>query len=708
MQPPDFIHLLANSKAEFYRYKNKVVDTTTDPTPLDHAPDGWQSMSIKWERNLDVLGIFRSFTTPLKFVKSAARIIRSRLYTAFTEDRIYLIINWLDKSFGGGWINRLFFYGELDLSQVKDGDYEIEVNIMEGDLIKLYNANKATQYEVPIKGPLVRMDGLNLKETANFSMVDGLEIAKSFYGTNWFAPIAFINIEGQSTGVTFQTQNIKNVSGLSFPDKIADSETLTDVDADILTPIPITYAGTIKFKCTENDPGLGFRMRFLTSAQTLVNQNDFEIFNIGPAAGNSYSFSFSKTIIGHLSDKVHLEGIYFGGASGAVDIKIEFLEGSDITATFFNKYKTTFVPSARPAQVAQALLDKMTGGGYTFKSNYLNNVWENLVVTSGDGLRNLSGAVIKTSLNSFIKSYNVPGNIEAHIEGRNFVIEPKANAFGQTLVCALGEAEKNTFELSIAQDFQYNTLQLGYPTSEDTTYESINGRGAFNSLSSFTSAVTREAKQLQIVSDYIASCGEIELIRINLTGKNTTDSNTDNNTYFIHIEKVSAGTTPIGIVDTPYFNLLRVAYDSITGVISPESVFNVEISPMRCLFAHGNYLRSIFYFVQGTKLVFQTSEKNSQMVTTKGAVVISEASDVAIAALAAPLFIPLQLASKNVMPREIVNVMRNTPMQTFSAIKNGITYYGYPMSISIQPATRPSQETILLCNPITDLTQFIR
>src|SRR5215467_9629295 len=133
-QPKNSLYFLQNAAGLFYSVVNRVVSTTGTPTPLPTHPDGWQDASIKFTREFKYFGVLRTFSTPLKFVKEAARIIRDRVWNtaAAFEDRLFLVITMLDKTFGGGWIYQPFYRGELDLSQVNDQDFYVECNVLEG------------------------------------------------------------------------------------------------------------------------------------------------------------------------------------------------------------------------------------------------------------------------------------------------------------------------------------------------------------------------------------------------------------------------------------------------------------------------------------------------------------------------------------------------------------------------------------------------
>jgi len=713
-QPKDWLYCLTDEQGRSYYVENGIVQAPiSTPTPLTITPDGWQDKSIKYSRNISGLGLWRTFTTPLKYVKEAALIVRDQIYRYGTERKLYQVIHQLDKKFTGGWVHRFFYKGELDLTQVEDSDNAVSVNIMEGDLIKLFKANENTTYELDIDVPnavFVKMDGLDLQQKGSYIIPSGVEVKKSVYGTNFFFPVSFVNSEGQSSGVNFVSQELQDVSGTSFDDKKNLDNKIANTDVFNTNPVQVTIKGNIRFKCTVNDPGLGFRARFLTSTQTLANQNAYQIFFLGPTAGNSYDVPVNLTINLQPDEKLHLEGIYFGGVTGAIDIGIEFLD-CNLSFSFINRYRTTYIKGLRLAYIAQKLLDKITGGGYSFVSNYLTTEWENLLITCGDAIRAYDGAgnlitgfkppKLKIAWSDFFDSINVPANICQGIRNQQVFIEKKENVFQPTIQQSMGEV--TDLRITTAKDFQYNVVKIGYP---DTDTEGVNGKDEFNVTQTYTSPITRVNKALELISKVIASMYEVELTRINLDGKTTTDDNNDSKAFFIHVER----TATIGTGNEPatYYKLLRNTYTSISGLLSPSTAFNLELHPELCLKRHGNYLRGVFYWQDSKDLVFQTSNKNGNVVVMQGSATYIGNKNIRIGTLAVtPLFIPLTFKYKSPMPDGFIATMDAGPDGTFSFTYNGDTYYGFPMDVGIQPANRPAQESTLLCSPQTDLTKLI-
>ncbi len=689
MQPKDELYFLTDDQGRSFRYNNGIVSTVSTPTPVAVGPDGWQEKSIKYTRNTKYSLLFRSFTTPLKFVKDAAIIVRNQLYRFGTESKLYLLIHRLDKSFLGGWVHRLFYKGELDLTQADDEDTSISVNIMEGDLVKLFKANENTEYEIDIDVPdavTVKMDGHYLNEKQNFLIPGGI----SFTG-NHIPYISFINKEGNAFGVAPYTVNGK--SGTPNVTTSPDFFLAATIES---IGFQNTLSGSVTFSTFNNGGPFSYTLNLQYSSGLIVQLATIS----GTATGQMYTLPFNYNI-----DILDGEEYFMYAISAGTPINYE---DSTFFLKFRSRFKTTFIKALRPAYVAQKLLDKITGGGYAFSSTYLTAVWGNLLVTGGDAIRgftadptiNYPGPKLRLSWNDFFDSYNVPANICAGIRDQVLFIEEKAKAFQTTLIKAMGESVD--LHVLPAKDYQYNTLNIGYP---NTQTEDVNGRDEFNVTQSYTSPVTKVSKKLDITSKIIASMYEIELTRINLEGKNTTDNDNDNKSFFLHVDK----TATAGGLGEPasYYKLLRNTYDSVTGMLNPDTAFNIELHPELCLYRHGDYLRSVFYWNEAGYLVFQKSDKNGNVNIVKDGETYVGNKNINIGTLAAPLFIPLEFRFESPMPLDIIDIMEAGPDGSFSFTYNGDTYYGFPMEVSIQPANRPAQDTTLLCSPQTDITKLI-
>lgn len=710
-QPKDWLDFILDDQGRSYYYENGMVGVQSVPRWLKVGPDKWQDRTIKWARNGSYHELFRNFTTPYNYVKDGMRIIRDQLINGGTERRLYHATFKLDKSFGGGWQHKLFYKSEIDLTRFHGEDYSVSVNMMEGGLTKLISANENTQYELDIDVPearIIKHDGIELKQNASMVVLDtGL----SDQNGNHSVPLQLIGDETINLSIKgVDRVQLGGSSGSDQNNKLVD-DGLWFYRASTGQPVSVEWDFNMTAELAPGIPPnpavrLFFSLRNLRDDGSLVSSTLLNEF-VGPTNVYRKNHFVGSTTISGIEPGTGLYlfmGINIIGDSGdrAVFFTYDTVEPFKFNITnAAYRHRTTYPKGLPPMYVGQKLLDKMTGGGYQLTSNYISTEWNNLLITSGDALRGIAGAKLKTTWREFYESYNSVCNLSGGVRNQAFTIERKANAYQQSVQLSLNEV--SGFDDDVAYDYLYNAFKFGYP---NTDTRDVNGRDEFNVTVNYTTQVTRVSKTLDLVSKYWASMYEIENIRINLDGKTTTDGQNDNTVFFLHTE----ATPTAGVGDEPptYYKLLRNIYDSVTGLISPSTAYNIELHPELCMCRHGNWLHSILWKMDGTDIVRETSDKNDRVVIIKNGQTYIGNKNTRIGTLDPALFVPILFRAEGIMPANTISVLENNPNGAFSFIYKGATYYGFPLETSIQPVDRPAQESLLLCSPQTDLNQLKR
>jgi hypothetical protein len=702
-QPKDFLQFLTNESGQSYRKNNGIVQAVATHTPLPQTADGWQEKSIRFTRNTKWWGSMRSFTTPLKFVKDGAMIIRDRLIKKGTNEKLFLVILWLDKTFGGGWVHRSLYKGEIDLTNTVSEDSFVTTNIMEGGLQKFIKANENTPYEIPLDVPeaiLVEVEGLPLNFTAKWtSVTEDLFTASQGDDESFFSAMSLYDIQSENQSLYLTA--FSNVGGkvVNFGDSLVYfSETSAQ--------LTLRFQFNIKFRLSQDSDCRDTLCKIELRDETGAVLKEF--FSFDPPDGNfdqNFDLNFDETVVVPANKRLFL-GFLLNcrrqliGTGEAVIVA--YLTETLINVTYTQAYQTEYKKALRPAYVAQQLINKMTkSSAYTFKSDYLTEEWENLVVTSGNEARGLSGSVLKTSWNDFLESYNVPCNLSVSYSPTTASVEKKSEAFKPGLIYNVGSVRE--FNWKTTRELLFSNFKIGYP---DINYENVNGKYEFNTLQTWMGPLEKVTASFELISKYRADSYGFAFAQLEGAGKNTTDLSSDNDVFFLHVEKNA--TVGVGAQPALFYKLLRKPYVSITGLLQPTKVWNMEISPKRCLEAHGNYLRSIFYWETGQSLTLSKAEKDTALKTVDAdGNIIEERAPVFIGNLAEPLFIPVELRGEGRITREIVPILEEDANGTIAMESDGFTMYGFPMDIGIQPANGGSQETVLLCSPQTDITKLI-
>lgn len=712
-------YYLLNSAGQSYRIENGLVVAKNDPVALRYTPSGWQDISIAWVRDLTLSGVVRNFSLPLGFPLDGYEIMKHIKYTKNFEEKLFLLIQkeklYIDPA------KYYFFYdyfyrGQLDLPTAID-DYtagHMTVSIQEGRLSKSLTANQSTTYPLPLyvgdaaaeaaAGIVnVKMDGIALTQTGNFAVVDGLEIINSRKpDSSFLLPVVHLTDEGISTGIDVASQELKDVSTTSFTDLLNDPNWLEHAQADNKVFIKVHIKYDLTFTATSNALLYGFKARFLTSTLTAINQDIYQIFTSHPPTGSVNHFVGTIDIDLRPDERLYFEGIFFNVIADNVNCKIVFSPGSTISISYANVFKTTFIKAKKPLNVFKDIIGNMTNLTAADADSTLLAANSAKVITSGDGIRGLPGAVIKSSLNQFSNSYNVLLNSGIGIQGNKILMEKKEFFYQNTNVVPLGLIRDP--KGSDLTDVLANTVVIGWPNQDYGSIEAgqnANGRTEPNTTHTYGSPVTAISKKLTLVADYRGDAIGMEFARINLDGKTTSDSSSDNDVCILDIDIDHPQVDPI--VGT-YYNLFRETYDIITGLLDPIGWFNLRMTPARLMETHRSWLNSIFHGFQGQYLPFLLADKNEDLYTQKGTVIVKENADFQITD-SPRILLPRVIEFVPETPEELVSILEANPTRCFSFIHpNGNTYKGFNLKIGIAANTLQEQAFQLIFSPDTDLT----
>jgi hypothetical protein len=200
---------------------------------------------------------------------------------------------------------------------------------------------------------------------------------------------------------------------------------------------------------------------------------------------------------------------------------------SELRLVAKSKAASSYISGYTLYQLGRKLTELITGDANDFESSLLQNT--NIVITSGDGVRSIADAAIKTTWKDFKKACNaylmtmVQISDKARIEGR-------AVAFDTTVVhTPLGEVKD--VKITPAIDLMATTIKVGH---KEQQVDDTNGKFDFNGYQVYKTPVERiPAKELDLTSPWKASPYEIEQTRANYEGKTTTDKDTDNDLFAI-------------------------------------------------------------------------------------------------------------------------------------------------------------------------------
>lgn len=486
----------------------------------------------------------------------------------------------------------------------------------------------------------------------------------------------------------------------------------------IATNTTAVISGVVEFKCTVNDPGLGFRMRFIRSNQSITDQLAYQILQNGnPTPGQTYTYNINLAIPLQAGERLYLEGIYFGGVTGAIDIGLSFTDNCKLSIKYKNTFRITQAKAYRPSVLLQKVLDKVTGGGYQVVSTLLTGDNDLRMLTSGDALRGLSGAVIKTSLMKIFQLFDMQLDAAMGIINNVLHFENKKYWYDNTTVINIGSVAN--LKTNQSGDYLFNTVTIGYPNQNyNQALGDVNGKLEPCVTQSYTLPITCVSKALQLTTDIRADMYGIEFTRINLEGKTTVDSSSDNDTFCIKVAAKAAGATNytldrslnpyVSVVIDPSYNMDAATQADLVSAYDQAKAFNLLLTPKQCLYNHGAFIRGCLRKLDGKWVRYNVSDKFALLkVSPPGGRVVYERSDVQVGDFDQPYFDGVQFDFETKTPFNLQDILAQNPVQAFQFEYQGAVLQGVNIKVGMQPANQKSQVWSLLSVPANNLSQLI-
>lgn len=712
MQGSEFLYFLTDEFNRFYRFENGSLKVSGNAVPLQFSPDGWQDFSIKNKRNQKYWGLDRTITIPFNYVEDGADILKAILYTYGPEAKVYLIVCqqqlYYDGSEYGFWYKQLI-KADVDLSNFNHSGFKVTVNCLEDGFVKYLKANENTVYEIPMDEYVnVKMDGIKLKTTTTIGVVDQdfyLDVTQtvnpSGSDTSYFVLTNFYTETETGSGSNLVFNNAmlteyKNTGFLSGTNFFMQASGNVDVSFSI-NNLAFSWQYTFAFPDSLNR--VIAKLYLVKNNGTVVHEfyNQQRDNEFGAETEN---VNVTETVNFSLVDgeKVFLVAYLYLRClpNKSCNTTLDFTD-SEHSMQSATRFSPTYIKAVRPAYLFQKLIEKVTDLKFEADSTLLTEQADK-VFTSGDGLRKIEDAVIKTSLSDFYQFWDVFKDCALVYKGGNVRLERKVDLLDYSNPYDIGEVSRVT--VSVASDLMFNTLKIGYP---DTQQEGLNGKQAFNNTFEWSLGALRVTKQLDKTTKYITDCFAAETTRIEFFKKDTTDSRQDNDVYVIHIGsdlRPSDGDIP------EHYLLDRSLNTGATGILDPGTVFNIGLSPKRCLLNNGGYLHSVLDKMEDRYISFTTSPKNKDLITQVGGE-IAESADVKISDLIAGYFRPYYIEFEVIDDFDLLDRLEADPLQLIQFSFRGATFIGIPEDVGYSPSIKKEQVYKVICAKNIDLKPLI-
>jgi hypothetical protein len=682
-------YIIDVDNGEYLYLSAGAVASSVSPKELIQGPDGWQDISAVYERSFDRLGVVRSMTVPLSFIRDGAEILRHEFYTKSIERRLYLKIERRVTEVTSGYYrhNYQFFYrGEINFTSFKDDGVRVTVNLSEGGISKKITAAENTVQELPMDSGTINvlLDGINIDYSAQMSTFHDLYVSLFQIETHWLLNFSNTSVEQHRVYVALSDITVKKQINVVYNYSTSEDWFLTVTDA-VTINFHFRLKGILARSVTLGGTGV-VRIKLINQAGTIIATF---LDHTLPSGSPPFNFNIDTTvtIAMNTGDKLFLVAEIFSSTPSSLTISM-VTQDSDTTITYKAKYRQSIVKAKLPSVVYKSLIGAATGNQADADDTYVQT-FDHLALSPGDSIRGIQTNVkLKTKLSDFLQFARVQARGELGIINGLAVIKRDEDFLDNSTPIPI---KIKNLVISDATDLRINTIKVGYPKQD---IEGVGGKLEFNNTFIFDTPQKTVVKELDLVCPYLAQPYLIEDRRVNLDGKVSTDDNTDNEIFILDVDLSS----PTTIDGQTVYPLRRVVYDVVEGIPDPVGVFNLEISPKRLLLLHMERINSLMHGMDGQNIIFKSTELNPTLKTTLGSVVIDEDADETIGT--DKMFLPYYLDSDVKEPVNLVETLEPDPNVCFSFGQGG---EGFLMKIGDQPDEKKEQSYKLLATPDVDI-----
>jgi hypothetical protein len=249
-----------------------------------------------------------------------------------------------------------------------------------------------------------------------------------------------------------------------------------------------------------------------------------------------------------------------------------------------------------------------------------------------------------------------------------------------------------------AREWIYNEVEVGYAKAE---YEEVNGLEEYNNKFEWASSIKTIKNKLNLVSKLRADGYGIEFARRLQYDENPTeDSKYDNENFSIIVKE--DGTLPNG--DTKYKNVQDENYDIVENIFSPETAYNLDITPGRMLRNNGSVIRAGLEHYLTDPLKFQFAEQKANLKSQRiGESSITENEDIDVSTLRPGLWIAEIYSFECILTREqLAAITKNQngiiKFSTTTLENTTEYYYGWILDMPTEPEGDTAEMQLLRVN----------
>jgi len=629
----------------------------TDKTIIE--PEGWKSDEVEIERSKTSYGLFQQFSNQLKFVLDGAEHIKLIRQIYGIQAEIKLIREERDPV-SDIWTQT--YFGFLDLSTYESEEGKVSVKFNSGGLEQLLKSRDSEQVEIdrittidrypidPLQPIEVQIDGREIFLKSDYKVKSDENSVEMTNHTDDG------NTRGSTVGVPLflsskSHENAQSVlpggnAGDNSWTRVGNAEVsnlfFANSDSQRILHIKFRIDFTVDITVLDDVSNFQFWLRmaqYKDGTDYTIKQNRFLFTktNYGDLNNKRYSITFDETITVEKGDSLSLcfdqnfDGRSLHSSRLTTVVK-------DIVCDNFTVEENSFFDKSTSKSV---LIFEMFDRLVTICTNQKNSLRSSLFGRTDlgyevDGKWSLIGFVhgfwirgfdklpipsedpkvenlfkpLTTSFKEMFESCDAALNIGFGIEKEGnkdvLVIEEKEYFFNRNVLVRLPNQIKKV-KRSEAADNYFSSLEFGYEKGGD--YQEAMGLDEPNTKSTFTTVISRLKNAYTKVSKLRSDGYGFEFARRKPVSLNNTEDTTyDNDIWFNDLKR--------GVNNV---FLQRKWQDDFekqpTGIFSPNTAFNLRLSPFNMLLRHGWYFGSGFDKYPSDFVSYASSSANSKMKT---------------------------------------------------------------------------------------------
>jgi hypothetical protein len=637
-------------------------------TQIVFAPKGWDADTVvSYARSDKYFGMLRSMSLPLTFVLDGAKILRQAYYKDGIEAGVKIEVEQLNRA---TYQYQPLFTGDIDFSKFKDLKDNVSVTLMESGVTRDVKAYESVKFEYPLAGDDVvtmELPGVVFDERADCLFIPTPPNMLRFIPETTISSGSF-----QSGFVVSQNTQAQAVNDTAFSGAAIDNWFIRATRDQ-----SVRVQGRVKGNYFLIPGGPDFTVFIKDQTNTTVKT----LHTHSGGGSGSYEFEFNELINMTNGQKLY----FYFRTSGTGGNRLTISEVTAFSSSYDSVSNPSLCKGIRSEDLYRRILKKISPGT-TASSFLLRNTWGNLIFTSGDGVREIDNAKIKITFKEFYDTINGIDDAGFGVENGTACLE-NSQFFARNMP-ALDLGEVKDCIIEPADDYIFNSIKIGY---DDGNTDEPNGKQEYNSGQEWALPITRIKKEKDWTSPTRADQYGIEKIRVDYNVKKTAakssnDTSSDNDTFMV--DCYLDGET--------YKPILGSSYQSVTGLASGATAYNLAITPKKNLLRHGAYLRSIMDKMDSYYINFASAEKNAELKTVLNSVGVKENENILVTSLPEKYFTPIFVTVKGKMPIKAVTLIDRMPFGYISFKWKNATLKGYIIEVSLDIAKNSENEIKLL------------